>query len=225
MIKQSLLEWYKEGVEKSTDIVSYCDINHIPAAAESERWVNTSGKIKRGDNKFFWIEGLIVHSQSGDIKYGQPIIHQVSDKQDPKKRAGYVILLIGKKTGKILVQRCFEPGQSGPGHISLKATIQTSYSNLILSKVPFSEFLDLNSFREGHDNYKAVICANDPNRIIGDDYFGFIEVDESDPLDNPDFRWCSLQEILSALKDGVPCNIHFLAALGNYLLFFREGGG
>lgn len=124
---------------------------------------------------------------------------------------GTVGLLVDKKTGDVLVTAAAEPFQGKPGEepgafISLRASLQGSYTNLTENRVPFSEHVDPST-------YSHFVSSN-PSRIEGKIRVGYTAINKGDIdiSENPNARWFSQREVDQAVLDGAPFNALFHTA-------------
>jgi len=179
---------------------------------EGEDWQpekSANGKIihfKQKNGLFFKLIGKAAKGEKG---WTQPFVEPVVDPEDPKKRQGIVVMFVDKKTGDMLVNAEFEMGQKSEKGISIRPTIQNSYSNIRNNGYPFSEKFVANNIVEFEARMKDMggMVENeqiDPGRIGNYNLYGVLPVDREsiDLKDKPYHRWITQGELLEMKNAG-----------------------
>lgn len=165
---------------------------------------------KQGNPKYFRILGERISNSGREVdSFDQFGIAEVPDASDPDKAVGTVGLLVDEKTGDILITAAAEPFQAESGEkpgdfISLRASVQGSYTNIQENKVNYSSKINLSE-------YTNLISINS-GRIRGKVRFGYTKIDKEslDISKDTNSHWFSREEIDKAIADGkAPFNSAF----------------
>lgn len=210
-----LASWWARRQSEATMQVSHANLEEI------HPWEIKDGKIvnldaKTGKSRFFEVVARMIATSGREVgAFGQPGIVEVEDPSDPDSACGTVGLLIDRTTGDMLVTVAAEPFQAKPGakpseFLSLRASIQGSFTNIKENKVAFSEQVDPNT-------YTHFVRSN-PSRIEGKIRVGYtlVNKDELDLSKQPNSAWFSANEIDQAIKSNLPFNLLFHAAYNIY---------
>lgn len=180
----------------------------VPLAAVRGWGMAESGEAYcRSDGKFFRLVGARIsvpkEGQREVPNWDQPMLEETGGE-------GAVVLVKARGEERFLIQAKAEPGNATPGCVLLAATIQASRANLERAhggtRPPRAELLDggLNLWlRLGQDGGRFFHKRN---------AFGIIEVDPRELTLNANERWCTRDELRSALLSG-DLNEHLMLAL------------
>jgi hypothetical protein len=153
--------------------------------------------------------------------HDQISIREVKDPTDPKGYAGTAGLVVDKFTGEILIQSAEESDAGVPGsppseYLTLRPTLQGSYTNIKEKKIPFSEYADIRDFDKD-------VQVN-PSRIHGKVRVGLVFVDKNDIdlTDKPNFAWFTREQLHEGVRENAPINGFLHAALDQYDEYYHR---
>jgi hypothetical protein len=213
--RRDISHWWARRQAAATMQVSHANLEEIrPWEIKNGKIVNLDGKT--GNSRFFEVVGRMIAASGREVDaFGQPGIVEVADPNDPDGASGTVALLVDKKSGDVLVTVAAEPFQAKPGakpgeYLSLRASIQGSFTNIEENKVPFSELVN-------QAEYNHFISSNS-GRIEGKIRVGYTLVDKEtiDLSKQPNSAWFSLEEIDQAISNNLPFNPLFHTAFNIY---------
>lgn len=218
----SVSSWLKQRMEAATmrveqtplfQVAGWGFINADGVNVSSTSDVNAYANLdSEGRARFFTFSGVRVFASGREVHdYEQPGIIQVKDPTDPEGYCATAGLLVDRKTGDVLIQATAEPFAAEPGktpgaYMSIRPSVQTSYDNLRLNKVKFSESIDPATYTHS--------ITVDASRIQGKVRYGvtFVDRDAIDLRESPNYQWFTQREIGEAISGAdVPFNAFFQA--------------
>lgn len=229
--KESWRDWYEKAVkEKGVEVLT------VPL--ENNDWKpvrNEDGVVERFSHKdgmFFNVVGRLVRRKKTGGEFTQPSMEPVVDPDDPIGRQGIVVGFVDRETGDMLLGAEFETESKGKDHISIRPTIQASYSNIRSNGYPFSDLFVANNIPEFSERMVARggIVRNeaiDPGRIGNYNLYGILPVDRKsiDLSGKPFHRWFSQSEIDEVRQQGDLVTNQFSAVNEMRLSWMMQGDG
>lgn len=212
----AVVAWFEERMKSATMKVEAVPLSELRGwgmvRSEGDVVEKFANLDQKGTPRFFTFEGRRISASGREVdSFDQPGVIEVPNKADLQKTSGTVGLLVDINSGDVLVQVAAEPLQAEPGsepsaYLVLRASVQGSYDNITLHKVPFSDRID----QTAYTNFVPV----NPSRISGNVRVGVTHVQkgEIDLTDKPNFKWFSRKEIDKGIQDGAPFNSFFHSA-------------